>query len=152
MSDITLRPFSPDDSDRIIQWFHEDRDGFELLMGVSMPDDLTCTMAVTSLLTAQEQGHVVFRMVDHGEDTIGAAILTEYVPQEKRARPHLYVIPSARRHSIKVARASEVVAKEELGIGSFLTTVSYDNKKALALARRLGYGMVPQALLLKELS
>ena len=62
------------------------------------------------------------------------------------------MIPSARRHSIKVARSSEAVAKEELGIGSFLTTVSYDNKKALALARRLGYGMVPQALLLKELS
>tara|TARA_R100001086_G_scaffold162361_1_gene87532 strand:- start:142 stop:597 length:456 start_codon:yes stop_codon:yes gene_type:complete len=151
MSDITLRPFDANDSERIIEWFHEDRAGFEQLMGISIPDDFTCTMAVTSLLHAQEQGHAVVRMVDRGEKTIGTALLTNVVPDEGKARPHLYVIPSARRYSITAARASEAVAKA-LGIGSLFTTVSYDNKQALALARRLGYGLVPQALLVKELS
>ena len=151
MPDITLRQFKADDSPMIIDWFQGDREGFEQLMGVVLPDDLTCTMAVTSLLNAQEEGHAIVRMVDRGDDTIGAAILTEFAPDQGTARPHLYVIPSERKHSIKVARASESFAKS-LGISSLLTTISHNNKRALALVRRLGDGVVPQALLVKELS
>lgn len=151
MPAIRLRPFEASDGPRITTWFLADQEGFEQLMGIPIANELGCTMAVTSLLQSEQQGQAVVRMVECDDRTIGAAILTDVVPANRTARPHLYVAPKERRHSLAVARASEAEAKS-LGVQSLFTTVSHTNTRALALARRMGYGLVPQALLVKELS
>ena len=151
MPDIQFRSFAVSDPARIVQWYQDDRAGFESFMGQEVPDELACTMAMNALLQAAQQGWALFAMVDQGEETIGFTGLTNLTPNRDFGQPHLYIHPTARRYSIRVAKAAErhVAA---LGVKHFMASCEFDNKRGLALLKRLRYQEVKRKAFLKEVA
>ena len=150
MAELTLRPFNAEDSTHLSAWYEEDREGFEQLLGIAVPDTLACTLAFNTLLQQQQTGQTFVQTIDRGDAPIGLAILTEISPDQTVARPHLYIAPSQRRYSLRAAKIAEDWAKNA-GFTGFYTTVRGDNRRALSLARRLGYQGQTQVILMKEL-
>jgi RimJ/RimL family protein N-acetyltransferase len=150
MSAIRFRPYTVGDPERVLEWHKQDQDGFESFLGISVPDSLACTMAISSLLQAVENGLAVFVMITHGEETIGFAGLTNITPDRTCGQPHIYIAPSYRRYSIAAARAAEQYAANH-GVRQVMISVEDDNRRGLALAKRLHYHEVPRRTFLKEL-
>jgi hypothetical protein len=150
MSEIILRPYGIGDPPRIIQWYEQDRSGFESFMGTDVPDALSCTMAITSLLNAVTNNIALFCMIDHGDQTIGFTGLTNITPSRDFGQPHIYIEPDSRRHSIKAAKAAEKHAVS-IGVKHFMISVENSNKRGLALAKYMGFNEVHRKAFLKEL-
>tara|TARA_R110002020_G_C15917270_1_gene742501 strand:- start:67 stop:525 length:459 start_codon:yes stop_codon:yes gene_type:complete len=150
MSDIKFRSFNANDSDRILKWYKDDKDGFESIMGQAIPDSLACTMLVSGLLHATSQGMALFSLIDHGEKTIGFAGVTNITPSKDFGQPHIYIEPPSRRYSVMAAKSAEKYAKS-LGIKNFFASVEKSNKRGLSLIKLLGYSESPRKLFLREL-
>ena len=150
MSDILLRSYDVGDPPRIIKWYGRDREGFESFMGQVIPDELACTMAITSLLNAVNNNVALFYMIDHGDQTIGFTGLTNITPSRDFGQPHIYIEPDSRRYSLQAARAAENHAVQ-IGIKHFMISVDYDNQRGLALVKKLGFNEVQRKAFLKEL-
>ncbi len=149
-SDIQFRGYAVGDPPRILTWYRTDRTGFESFMGQSIPDELACTLAMNSLLQAADQGWAVFAMVDRGDETIGFTGVTNVTPNRDFGQPHLYIAPDSRRYSLQVAHAAERQAAR-LGIKHFMASVERDNRRGLAIIKRLGFHEVPRRAFLKEI-
>jgi hypothetical protein len=150
MSDILLRSYGVGDPPRIVKWYAKDRKGFESFMGQVVPDELACTMAITSLLNAVNNNVALFYMIDHGDQTIGFTGLTNITPSRDFGQPHIYIEPDSRRYSLQAARAAENHAVQ-IGIKHFMISVDYDNQRGLALVKKLGFNEVQRKAFLKEL-
>jgi hypothetical protein len=150
MSQITLRAYGIGDPARIVEWYEQDRTGFESFMGTDIPNALSCTMAITSLLNAVNNNIALFYMIDHGDKTIGFTGLTNVTPNGDFGQPHIYIEKGSRRHSIKAARASEKHAVS-IGVKHFMISVENSNKRGLALAKYMGFNEVHRKAFLKEL-
>jgi hypothetical protein len=151
ISEIRFRDYAVGDPPRIIAWYKADREGFESFMGQAIPDELACTLTMNSLFHAVQQGLALFAMVDHGEETIGFTGLTNVSPDRTFGQPHLYIAPPARRYSVRVAKAAERHVAN-LGVKHFMASVERDNRRGLALMKRLGFQEVQRKAFLKEIS
>ena len=149
-SDIQFRGYAVGDPPRILTWYQTDRTGFESFMGQSIPDELACTLAMNSLLQAASEGLAVFAMVDRGDETIGFTGVTNMTPNREFGQPHLYIVPTSRRYSLQVAQEAERQASR-LGIKHFMASVERDNRRGLAIIKRLGFHEVPRRAFLKEI-
>ena len=150
MAEISFRLFNADDPARVVQWYQGDREGFSAFMGKDIPDELTCTLAMNTLLQGNAEGRGFFRMADCGDDTIGFVGLSNITPDGKYGQPHLYVAKDQRRYSFQVGRAAEKMAKG-MGLEHFMITVEYDNRRGLSFAKRMGYEEIRRKCFMKEL-
>ena len=150
MAHLSLRPFGSRDIDQVRQWYGEDRDGLEALLGAVLPDELAWTLALNRLLQAQQQGRAVLRMIDRAETPIGLCVGTWLSEARDHGSVSLYVEPSSRRYSIAAAKMAEAFAKDH-GMRRLVGVVLATNRRALGLAKRMGYLAKPGVLLLKEL-
>ena len=151
MADITLRSFSMADPEALIRWYREDRGGVETFMGVSLPDEVSSTMAFNLLLEKQQRGTAIFRMVYRDKDPIGCALVTYLSHEDRSGLASCYVAKNQRRYSLDALRASERIAKE-MGFCGFLLAVDPNNTRALNLWKRLGYKVPKHLTLVKEFS
>jgi GNAT superfamily N-acetyltransferase len=151
MPSINFRPYEVGDPPRVLRWYKADRKGFESFMGMDLPDELSCTLSMNTLLGAASEGYAVFLMITYDDDTIGFAGLTNITPDRRCGQPHIYIAPDHRRHSIRVAKAAEQFAADH-GVKQVMITIENDNRRGLALAKRLRYYEVPRKTFLKELS
>lgn len=151
MDEIDLRPFGPNDPAALVGWYKNDKDGFERVFGIELPNELAYTLALNMILQDTQSGRAVFRMIERKSEPIGYAIMTDINRERRAGRPHIYIAPAHRRYSIAATRAAEAEAKR-LGFTSLIATVRYGNRRALALLRRCHYQTVPQMLLQKELT
>lgn len=150
MAHLSLRPFGPKDSDQVLQWYEKDRRGIELLAGVSLPDKIACILTFNKILQAQLQRAALLRMIDREARPIGLMTITDISPACDEGMPHFYIAPSERRHSIAAAKIAEAFAAR-LGFRRLVGSVQADNRRALGLAKRMGYLASPRVILLKEL-
>jgi RimJ/RimL family protein N-acetyltransferase len=150
MAEISFRPFADEDPSRVVKWYQEDREGFSAFMGKDIPDEFACTLAMNTILQGDVEGRGVFRMADCGDETVGFVGLSNVTPDRKYGQPHLYVAKKQRRHSFRVGRAAEKLAKE-LGLRHFMITVEYDNRRGLSFAKRMGYEEIRRKSFMKEL-
>jgi RimJ/RimL family protein N-acetyltransferase len=150
MASIILRPFASKDPEYLARWYEEDRPGLEELMGIDLPDHVSCTLAFNNLLEGDRQGYSLFLMAEHGDHPIGLVLVTDITPDTGSGRPHWYIAPDERRHSLSVAREAHREARRR-GFRYFLASIPDQNKPALAVAKRLGYAVLPRVMMFKEL-
>jgi len=150
-ADIRLRNYTIGDPPRVMGWYDADRNGFELFMGMPIPDSVALSMSMNLLLQDARNQQSVFQMIDRGSETIGFTALTNITPDRTFGQPHLYIAPSYRRYSIASAHASERYAKT-LGLKNFIITVETTNPRGMAIAKRLHYIEVPRRTFTKELT
>jgi RimJ/RimL family protein N-acetyltransferase len=151
VSDLAVRPFAPDDSSHLLEWYRDDREGLEALMGEALPDVSDCAAGFQALLGQVNEGLAMLAVVTHREAPIGLAALTGVAPDRSSGSPHLYIVPNHRRYSVAAAKKAEGYARSA-GVRAFVTTINQENTRAMSLAKRMGYELMPRITLKKELA
>ena len=149
MSEITLRAFSMEDPAYLSQWYRDDREGIEAIMGIELPSELQSTMAFNTILEKQQHETTIFRMAYRENEPIGFAFVTHISPEDRSGLASYYVAKEKRRYSLDVFRESEREAKR-LGFRGFLVAIDQSNGRSLKIAKRLGYKEVKRVMLVKE--
>jgi RimJ/RimL family protein N-acetyltransferase len=149
MSEITLRGFSMEDPAYLAQWYRDDREGIEAIMGIELPSELQSTMAFNTILEKQQHETAIFRMAYRENEPIGFAFVTHISPEDRSGLASYYVAKEKRRYSLDVFRESEREAKR-LGFRGFLVAIDQSNGRSLKIAKRLGYKEVKRVMLVKE--
>ena len=149
MSEITLRDFSMEDPAYLSQWYRDDQEGIEAILGVKLPSELQSTMAFNTLLEKQQHETAIFRMAYRENEPIGFAFVTHISPEDRSGLASYYVAKEQRRYSLDVFREAEREAKR-LGFRGFLVTIAQDNARMLTVVKRLGYKEVKRVMFVKE--
>jgi hypothetical protein len=149
MSEITLRGFSMEDPAYLAQWYRDDREGIETIMGIELPSELQSTMAFNTLLEKQQKQTAIFRMAYRDNEPIGFVFVTHISTEDRSGLASFYVAKEKRRYSLDVFREGEREA-QRVGFRGFLVTIDQGNARMLKIVKRRGYKEIKHVMLVKE--
>jgi len=155
MAAYTLRTFEDTDPDWLRAWYRTDKVGMESFFGIPLEEEATYLGAFNTVLQGVRAGRAEFWMLDCDTEPMGFFLMTDFTPDGRAARIHIYIDVDQRRHSFRAAKVIESTLTrrmQERGLTHVVASQPRTHRGAHALAKRLGFHEMPQMWLTKELS